>query len=70
MLIHPDKSKVRHATAGDDVIKNLFKVLCGVIGLHLKQRGINPLDDRLVESYIKNIGQSRNQMFDKAIAIK
>jgi len=36
-----DKSPIRHATAGDDVIKNLFKICCGILNLSLMQRGIN-----------------------------
>ena len=29
----------------DDVVKNLFKILCGIMNMPLKQRNQNPLDD-------------------------
>lgn len=35
----------------DDIVKNLFKVLCEIMGMPLKTRGRNPLpDDLLYES--------------------
>ena len=31
----------------DEVTKNLFKILCGIMNLRLMQRGLNPLDDKI-----------------------
>lgn len=36
----------------EDIIKNFFKVCCGILNLKLKQRGHNQLDDNLLKSYI------------------
>lgn len=55
MSLNFNKSKVRHATAGNDVIKNLFKICCGILNLRLMQRGINQLEDRLLMSYLDAI---------------
>ena len=35
----------------EDIIKNLFKVLCGIMNFKLNQRGHNFLDDKLLCSY-------------------
>jgi hypothetical protein len=45
-LIKEQKTKFQLLMRGapgssDDVIKNLFKVLCGIMNYRLKQRGIN-----------------------------
>ena len=50
-----DRSPVRHATAGEDVIKNLFKVCCGILNLNLHQRGINQIDDEMLGTYLDSI---------------
>ena len=50
-----DKSPTRQASIGDDLTKNLFKVCCGVLNLSLMQRGIDPLEDRLLISYLDAI---------------
>jgi hypothetical protein len=36
----------------EDIIKNFFKVCCGILNLKLKQRGHNQLDDNLLKSYV------------------
>lgn len=36
----------------EDIIKNLFKICCGIQNFKLKQRGHNPLDDKLLKSYV------------------
>ena len=41
--------------AGDDTVKNLFKVLCGVMNMPLKQRGANPIDDKVLNTYLDSI---------------
>lgn len=41
--------------AGDDTVKNLFKVLCGVMNMPLKQRGTNPIDDKVLNTYLDSI---------------
>ena len=46
---------MRHATAGDDVIKNLFKVCCGILNINLRQRGLNQVRDDLLQSYLDSI---------------
>jgi hypothetical protein len=39
----------------DEVTKNLFKVLCGILNLRLMQRGLNPLDDKLLKQFLDPI---------------
>ena len=39
----------------DEVTKNLFKVLCGILNLRLMQRGLNPLDDKLLKQVLDPI---------------
>jgi len=39
----------------EDIIKNLFKICCGILNLKLKQRGHNQLDTKLLYSYIDAI---------------
>ena len=39
----------------DDVVKNLFKILCGVMNMRLKQRAVNPLDDQTLASFLDAI---------------
>lgn len=42
----------------EDIIKNLFKICCGIQNFKLKQRGHNPLDDKLLKSYVGAINFS------------
>lgn len=35
----------------EDIIKNLFKILCGIQNFKLKQRGHNGLDEKLLRTY-------------------
>lgn len=41
--------------AKEDVLKNLFKILCGVMNMGLKQRGINMLDGQILRQYLDSI---------------
>jgi hypothetical protein len=50
-----DPNSRRSRQVGDDSIKNLFKVLCGVMNMPLKQRGVNPIDDKVLSSYLDSI---------------
>jgi|TARA_B110000305_G_C19329028_1_gene582976 hypothetical protein len=42
----------------DDAVKNLFKVLCGVMNMRLKQRGFNPMDEKILRSYLDAINHN------------
>ena len=42
----------------EDILKNLFKILCGIQNLRLKQRGHNELDDPLLRNYVNAIKYS------------
>jgi hypothetical protein len=33
----------------DEITKNFFKILCGILNLRLMQRGLNPLDDKILK---------------------
>jgi hypothetical protein len=47
---------IREAPGGsDDICKNLFKVLCGMMNYKLVQRGLNPLDDKTLKSFLDTI---------------
>jgi hypothetical protein len=35
----------------EDIIKNLFKVLCGIVNFKLQQRGHNQLSEQLLKTY-------------------
>ena len=50
-----DRSPTRGASAGDDVVKNLFKICCGILNLNLRQRGINLINDDLLISHLDSI---------------
>jgi len=39
----------------EDIIKNLFKILCGCMNFKLHQRGHNLLDDNLLQTYCEAI---------------
>lgn len=39
----------------DDVVKNLFKILCGIMNMPLKQRGLNPLEDQVLIQFLDTI---------------
>jgi hypothetical protein len=39
----------------DDMVKNLFKVLCGIMNYRLKQRDINKLDDKILKPFMDAI---------------
>ena len=39
----------------EDIVKNLFKVCCGIQNIKLKQRGHNPLDDELLRQYVSAV---------------
>jgi hypothetical protein len=39
----------------EDIIKNLFKVLCGIMNLKLHQRGHNQLSEELLRTYAEAI---------------
>jgi hypothetical protein len=41
----------------DDVLRNLFKILCGVMNMRLRQRGLNPIDDVLLQTYLDSVNQ-------------
>lgn len=53
----PVKNEIRYYTGepSEDVVKNLFKILCGVMNMRLSQRGINPLDEKILTSYMDAI---------------
>lgn len=39
----------------EDIVKNLFKICCGICNLKIKQRGHNLLDDKLLRTYVDAI---------------
>jgi len=39
----------------EDVLKNLFKILCGITNMGLKQRGINMVDTIILKQYLDSI---------------
>ena len=39
----------------DDFVKNLFKMLCGVMDMNLKQRGTNPMPEIFLRQYLDGI---------------
>lgn len=41
--------------AKEDVLKNLFKILCGVMNMGLKQRMINMIDTQILKQYLDSI---------------
>lgn len=41
--------------AKEDVLKNLFKILCGIMNMGLKQRGINMIDTQILRQYLDSI---------------
>lgn len=48
----------------EDIIKNLFKVCCGINNIKIKQRGHNILDDKLLQSYVGSICFDRSDPDD------
>jgi len=48
----------QYSGESEDIIKNLFKICCGIQNLKLKQRGHNPLDQKLLKSYTSSINFS------------
>ena len=53
----PVKNDVQYLSgqATDDVVKNLFKILCGIMNMPLKQRGQNQLDDVTLIQFLDTI---------------
>lgn len=53
----PLRTEVQHFDehAKEDVLKNLFKILCGVMNMGLKQRGINMIDTPILKQYLDSI---------------
>ena len=47
--------KKNSSQSPDDVIKNLFKICCGIMNMRIKQRGINQMDDRILKSFLDAI---------------
>jgi len=41
--------------SSEDLTKNLFKVFCGIFNLRLRQRGINQLEDKLLQKYLDSV---------------
>ena len=41
--------------SSDEIVKNLFKILCGCMGMPLKQRGHNMMDDRVLLQFLDTI---------------
>lgn len=39
----------------EDIIKNMFKILCGIMNFKLMTRGHNQLDERLLHTYCESI---------------
>ena len=39
----------------DEIVKNLFKVLCGCMGMPLKQRGHNMMSDKMLFKFLDTI---------------
>jgi len=56
----------RIEASNDDVIKNLFKILCGVNNMRLQQRGMNPIDDKILNTYLDAIN---NDILDDDIIL-
>jgi hypothetical protein len=50
-----DEEIIGKRHVGDETVKNLFKVLCGVLNMPLKQRGANPVDDKVLSTYLDSI---------------
>jgi hypothetical protein len=50
-----DEEIIGKKAVGDDTVKNLFKVLCGIMNMPLKQRGANQMDDRVLNTYLDAI---------------
>ena len=50
-----DKQQRGEETPVDNVIKNLFKMCCGILNFNLRQRGNNQLKDEMLESYLDSI---------------
>lgn len=53
----PVKNDVRYLSgeATDDIVKNLFKILCGIMNMPLKQRYNNQLDDNVLIQFLDTI---------------
>jgi hypothetical protein len=57
-----------------DISKNLFKVLCAILGLHINTKGQNYLDDKLLVTYLDTINFHRDDpdlvLIDQLATIK
>lgn len=57
-----------------DISKNLFKVLCAILGLYINQKGTNYLDDKLLVTYLDTINFHRDDpdlvLIDQLATIK
>lgn len=57
-----------------DISKNLFKVLCAMLGLYINQRGTNYMDDKLLVTYLDTINFHRDDpdlvLIDQLATIK
>jgi hypothetical protein len=58
----------------EDIVKNLFKVCCGIQNFRLAQRGHNRLDENIFKSYMGSINYQHNNpdfvIMDQLNAIK
>lgn len=57
-----------------DISKNLFKVLCAILGLYINHKGTNYMDDKLLITYLDTINFHRDDpdlvLIDQLATIK
>lgn len=56
-FVLPLRNEIQHFDehTKEDVLKNLFKILCGIMNMSLKQRGINIIDTQILKQYLDSI---------------
>ena len=47
-----DQELNQHSELEGDLTRNLFTILCAILGLSVKQRGRSTIDDRLLSQYL------------------
>lgn len=53
-----DQELNQHSELEGDLTRNLFTVVCAILGLSVKQRGRSAIDDRLLSQYLVQITYS------------
>jgi len=46
----------------EDYTKNLFKIMCGVLNLRLRQRGHNLIENKLLQNYLKSFSSDKQNI--------